>query len=290
MELFSMNKKVNEYFSKFYFIKLDEFGEDHENYGDMIINGRSHAPFKININYILQRAKKKELEKIRNKKSSDEIEKIIIDDNYSEFNFGQKNIIKRFEYLDLNLPLLKTKNKNKSMQNLIRCNSEFNIDTELNKKDEVNNLFLSDEIKRNNTYMNFKNINSKNKNRINKIKKNKEKKNEILNKNSKHNNSLPKIKNKIFITRANMKAFIQTNKSEMKTEINKRNHILKRNAFLRRYDKKEGINRRLKELNDGLIKLNNNITKIIRKSDEDIPQFNLRFNHLLKKLKFPPKL
>ena len=87
-----------------------------------------------------------------------------------------------------------------------------------------------------------------------------------------------------------MKAFIQTNKSEMKTEINKRNHILKRNAFLRRYDKKEGINRRLKELNDGLIKLNNNIAKIIRKSDEDIPQFNLRFNHLLKKLKFPTKL
>ena len=44
MEKFSMSQKVNDYFSKFYFIKLDELGEDHENYGNMNLNGNSHAP------------------------------------------------------------------------------------------------------------------------------------------------------------------------------------------------------------------------------------------------------
>ena len=97
-------------------------------------------------------------------------------------------------------------------------------------------------------------------------------------------NSLPKLKNKIFISNRNFKSFIQTDMSEIKTEVNKRNHILKRNAFLRRYDKKESLNKRLASLNDSLLKINKNITKIIRKSDEDIPQFELRFNNLKNKL------
>ena len=89
MEKLSMDEKVNEYFSKFYFVKIDELGEDHENYGNMVINGSIHAPLEINIDYIMKRAKKKEFQKIRNKPPK--IEKIVIDDNYSEFNLKNKN-------------------------------------------------------------------------------------------------------------------------------------------------------------------------------------------------------
>ena len=110
--------------------------------------------------------------------------------------------------------------------------------------------------------------------------------------NKKHKNkieseydSFPKLKNKILITKKNFKSFIQTNRTEIKTEANKKNHILKRNAFLKRYDEKESINKRLLKLNDGLIKLNQNIIKSVYNSDEDIPQFKLRFNNLINKFK-----
>ena len=124
MEKFSMSQKVNDYFSKFYFIKLDELGEDHENYGNMNLNGNSHAPLKINVDYIMKRAKKKALEEIRNKKKSSRNEIIMIDDNYSEFDLKNKKLIKIFQYSELNLPLIKNKNINKSMENLLSYNYE----------------------------------------------------------------------------------------------------------------------------------------------------------------------
>ena len=279
MEILSMGKKVNDYFSKFYFVKLDELGDDHESYGNMVLNGSSHAPLQININYIMKRAKKKEFDKIR--KKSPKIEKIIIDDNYSEFGLKNKNkkLIKKFKYSEFNLPLIKSKNKNKSMENL-HCYDfeEQNIENILNKNNKSN--IFSEEMKRSDTFITIKNINFKSKNQNKKIRENKNKRY----KNKEDLNSLPKLKNKIFISNRNFKSFIQTDMSEIKTEVNKRNHILKRNAFLRRYDKKESINKRLTSLNDSLLKINKNITKIIRKSDDDIPQFDLRFNNLKNKL------
>ena len=279
MEILSMGKKVNDYFSKFYFVKLDELGDDHESYGNMVLNGSSHAPLQINIDYIMKRAKKKEFDKIREK--SPKIEKIIIDDNYSEFDLKNKNkkLIKNFKYSEFNLPLIKSKNKNKSMENL-HCYDfeEQNIENILNKNDKSN--IFSEEMKRSDTFITIKNINFKSKIMNKKIRENKNKRY----RNKEDLNSLPKLKNKIFISNRNFKSFIQTDMSEIKTEVNKRNHILKRNAFLRRYDKKESINKRLTSLNDSLLKINKNITKIIRKSDEDIPQFELRFNNLKNKL------
>ena len=280
MEILSMGKKVNDYFSKFYFVKLDELGDDHESYGNMVLNGSSHAPLQINIDYIMKRAKKKEFDKIREK--SPKIEKIIIDDNYSEFDLKNKNkkLIKNFKYSEFNLPLIKSKNKNKSMENLHRYDfEEQNIENILNKNNKSN--IFSEEMKRNDTFITIKNITFKSKIMNKKIRENKNKRY----RNKEDLNSLPKLKNKIFISNRNFKSFIQTDMSEIKTEVNKRNHILKRNAFLRRYDKKESINQRLTSLNDSLLKINKNITKIIRKSDEDIPQFNLRFNNIMKKLK-----
>lgn len=279
MEILSMGKKVNDYFSKFYFVKLDELGDDHESYGNMVLNGSSHAPLQINIDYIMKRAKKKEFDKIREK--SPKIEKIIIDDNYSEFDLKNKNkkLIKNFKYSEFNLPLIKSKNKNKSMENL-HCYDfeEQNIENILNKNNKSN--IFSEEMKRSDTFITIKNINFKSKIMNKKIRENKNKRY----RNKEDLNSLPKLKNKIFISNRNFKSFIQTDMSEIKTEVNKRNHILKRNAFLRRYDKKESINKRLTSLNDSLLKINKNITKIIGKSDEDIPQFELRFNNLKNKL------
>ena len=279
MEILSMGKKVNDYFSKFYFVKLDELGDDHESYGNMVLNGSSHAPLQINIDYIMKRAKKKEFDKIREK--SPKIEKIIIDDNYSEFDLKNKNkkLIKKFKYSEFNLPLIKSKNKNKSMENL-HCYDfeEQNIENILNKNNKSN--IFSEEMKRSDTFITIKNINFKSKIMNKKIRENKNKRY----RNKEDLNSLPKLKNKIFISNRNFKSFIQTDMSEIKTEVNKRNHILKRNAFLRRYDKKESLNKRLTSLNDSLLKINKNITKIIRKSDEDIPQFDLRFNNLKNKL------
>lgn len=279
MEILSMGKKVNDYFSKFYFVKLDELGDDHESYGNMVLNGSSHAPLQINIDYIMKRAKKKEFDKIREK--SPKIEKIIIDDNYSEFDLKNKNkkLIKNFKYSEFNLPLIKSKNKNKSMENL-HCYDfeEQNIENILNKNNKSN--IFSEEMKRSDTFITIKNINFKSKIMNKKIRENKNKRY----RNKEDLNSLPKLKNKIFISNRNFKSFIQTDMSEIKTEVNKRNHILKRNAFLRRYDKKESLNKRLTSLNDSLLKINKNITKIIRKSDEDIPQFELRFNNLKNKL------
>ena len=279
MEILSMGKKVNDYFSKFYFVKLDELGDDHESYGNMVLNGSSHAPLQINIDYIMKRAKKKEFDKIREK--SPKIEKIIIDDNYSEFDLKNKNkkLIKNFKYSEFNLPLIKSKNKNKSMENL-HCYDfeEQNIENILNKNNKSN--IFSEEMKRSDTFITIKNINFKSKIMNKKIRENKNKRY----RNKEDLNSLPKLKNKIFISNRNFKSFIQTDMSEIKTEVNKRNHILKRNAFLRRYDKKESLNKRLTPLNDSLLKINKNLTKIIRKSDEDIPQFDLRFNNLKNKL------
>ena len=279
MEILSMGKKVNDYFSKFYFVKLDELGDDHESYGNMVLNGSSHAPLQINIDYIMKRAKKKEFDKIREK--SPKIEKIIIDDNYSEFDLKNKNkkLIKNFKYSEFNLPLIKSKNKNKSMENL-HCYDfeEQNIENILNKNNKSN--IFSEEMKRSDTFITIKNINFKSKIMNKKIRENKNKRY----RNKEDLNSLPKLKNKIFISNRNFKSFIQTDMSEIKTEVNKRNHILKRNAFLRRYDKKESLNKRLTSLNDSLLKINKNITKIIRKSDEDITQFELRFNNLKNKL------
>ena len=279
MEKLSMDEKVNEYFSKFYFVKIDELGEDHENYGNMVLNGSIHAPLEINIDYIMKRAKKKEFQKIRNK--SPKIEKIVIDDNYSEFNLKNKNkkLIKIFKYSEFNLPSIKSKNKNKSMENLPCYDfKDENNNFILNKNDKSN--IFSEDMKRSDTFITIKKINGKSKIFNKKIRENKIKR--FIN--YKELYSLPKINNKIFISNRNLKTFIQTNMSEIKTEENKRNHILRRNAFLRRYDKTESINKRLTSLNDRLIKINKNITKAIRKSDEEIPQFVLRFNNLKNKL------
>jgi len=275
----SMDDKVNEYFLRFYSFKLNELGEDKENYGNMDIHGESYPPVKMNLNYIIKRANLNELAKITHRMNKKFYEKMHIDDDYSklDLNTSKVKLIENFKLEKLNLPIIKSRNK--SMQNLpvLYLDKNISSDLTLQNKDKLYNSFMKSEIKNNISKIHINNIKKIDK-KIEGIEKRK--------KNKKNNSySTPILHNNIMITNKNLKKFFETNHSESQTEINKKNRILKRIDFLKRYDKKEGIYKKLNKLNDNLEKININMNKVINKSNEDIPQFKLRFNHLLKKLK-----
>ena len=275
----SMDDKVNEYFLRFYSFKLNELGEDKENYGNMDIHGESYPPVKMNLNYIIKRANLNELAKITHRMNKKFYEKMHIDDDYSklDLNTSKVKLIENFKLEKLNLPIIKSRNK--SMQNLpvLYLDKNISSDLTLQNKDKLYNSFMKSEIKNNISKIHINNIKKIDK-KIEGIEKRK--------KNKKNNSySTPILHNNIMITNQNLKIFFETNHSESQTEINKKNRILKRIDFLKRYDKKEGIYKKLNKLNDNLEKININMNKVINKSNEDIPQFKLRFNHLLKKLK-----
>ena len=275
----SMDDKVNEYFLRFYSFKLNELGEDKENYGNMDIHGESYPPVKMNLNYIIKRANLNELAKITHRMNKKFYEKMHIDDDYSklDLNTSKVKFIENFKLEKLNLPIIKSRNK--SMQNLpvLYLDKNISSDLTLQNKDKLYNSFMKSEIKNNISKIHINNIKKIDK-KIEGIEKRKKiKKNNLY--------STPILHNNIMITNKNLKKFFETNHSESQTEINKKNRILKRIDFLKRYDKKEGIYKKLNKLNDNLEKININMNKVINKSNEDIPQFKLRFNHLLKKLK-----
>lgn len=297
----SMNDVLHKHFSKYDLIQLDLFGEDIDNYGNIILNGISYHPTKIKLNYIKNRIIQEE--KSENNFNKDDIINYEYDDD-SKFEFinssnrklGKKNDNKP----KINLPLLnKRKNQNKSMENIhnkklyninynnFQQNKNINLNLTNKKKLKINSINSSkNDI---NEDLDYKN-NSLNKNEFNNIEKDTIKKT-IKNKNNKNNilfnkkNKFPILNNKINITNKNIKLFLQSNKLEVQTDNNRLNHILNRNLFLKRYDNAIEINKRLNKLNNKLKKVNDNICKVIDKNDEDIPQFNLRFNHLFKLLK-----
>lgn len=275
----SMDDKVNEYFLRFYSFKLNELGEDKENYGNMDIHGESYPPVKMNLNYIIKRANLNELAKITHRMNKKFYEKMHIDDDYSklDLNTSKVKLIENFKLEKLNLPIIKSRNK--SMQNLpvLYLDKNISSDLTLQNKDKLYNSFMKSEIKNNISKIHINNIKKIDK-KIEGIEKRKK-----IKKNNSY--STPILHNNIMITNKNLKIFFETNHSESQTEINKKNRILKRIDFLKRYDKKEGIYKKLNKLNDNLEKININMNKVINKSNEDIPQFKLRFNHLLKKLK-----
>lgn len=275
----SMDDKVNEYFLRFYSFKLNELGEDKENYGNMDIHGESYPPVKMNLNYIIKRANLNELAKITHRMNKKFYEKMHIDDDYSklDLNTSKVKLIENFKLEKLNLPIIKSRNK--SMQNLpvLYLDKNISSDLTLQNKDKLYNSFMKSEIKNNISKIHINNIKKIDK-KIEGIEKRKKiKKNNLY--------STPILHNNIMITNKNLKIFFETNHSKSQTEINKKNRILKRIDFLKRYDKKEGIYKKSNKLNDNLEKININMNKVINKSNEDIPQFKLRFNHLLKKLK-----
>ena len=148
---------------------------------------------------------------------------------------------------------------------------------QINKLDYINNQKLFNR----NIRQKYNNI-SKYNNEIN---------NKLINKyNFKNYNNLnkekmfiPFLNNNISVTNKNIKLFLQTNKLEVKTDKNIKNHILRRNGFLRRYDKSAEINNRLNELKNNIKKVNFQISKVIDINNEDIPQLERRFNFLFSK-------
>ena len=267
----SVYDKIHQHFSKFDLLKLNFFGDDFENYGNVTLKGISYPPKKIKMDYITKRAH--EDEEIKNNKNIFHFEEEDDIINDTKFDFlsqpNKRNINKKINYIKL--PLLKT-TKNNSMENL-----------QINKLDFINNK---------NAKINF-NIKNKNKNNdINNVLNNISHSRNINNKALKNRksksyinkeNSLPILHNNISVINKNIKLFLQTNKLEVKTDKNIKNHILNRNSFLRRYDNATDINNKLNDLNHDIKKVNGLISKIIVKNDEDIPQFKMRFNHLFSK-------
>ena len=265
LEKSSMYDKIHQHFSKFDLLKLNFFGDDYENYGNVTLKGISYPPKKIKMDYITKRVHEEEETKNNKKIFNFEEEDDIIND--TKFDFlslpNKRKINKNLNYIKL--PLLKA-TKNNSMENL-----------QINKLDFINNKNIRNKNKNsdinyviNNIY-HSRNINNKSlKNHKSKSYINKEK-------------NLPILHNNISVTNKNIKLFLQTNKLEVKTDKNIKNHILNRNSFLRRYDNTTGLNNKLIDLNNDIKKVNRLISKEIIKNDEDIPQFKMRFNHLFSK-------
>ena len=252
--------KIHEHFSNFDLLKLNAFGDDYENYGNITLKGISYAPKKIKIDYIKKRFHE-EVDK-RNKKIFNFEDEDIIDVN----NYSSNRKIDKYYLNKLNLPLLKS-SKNRSMENIRVDNLNFN--------NKINQKILFN-MKNNRT----KNIRFMNNEKEEKKIDNNDLKNYIKIKNEQN---ILFIRNNISVTNKNIKMFLQTNKLEVKTNINKINHILKKNSFLRRYDQSAELNNKLNKLNKGIKKINILVSKAVEKNNEDIPQFEMRFNHLFSK-------
>jgi hypothetical protein len=269
----SMYDKIHEHFNKFDLLKLNFFGDDFENYGNITLKGISYPPKKIKIDYITKRANEEEI-KNNNKIFNFEDDDIFEDTKLELFNTPKRkyNNFNFIYFRKINLPSLKP-SKNKSMENI----NTNKLNKLQNKRLEKKPNKINSNQKQNNIRLNKNNSYNEG---IKKLLKNKKAKS--YNKLNKER-LLPLIHNNISVTSRNVKLFLQTNKLEVKTNKNIKNYILKRNSFLKRYDNTADLNNKLNELKNDITKVNGLISKVVNKNDEDIPQFNMRFNHLFSK-------
>ena len=267
----SMYDKIHGHFNKFDLLKLNFFGDDLENYGNITLKGISYPAKKIKIDYITKKANEEEEIKNSKKIFNFEDEDIFEDIKLELFNTPKRkyNNLNLNYFQKINLPSLKP-SKNKSMED-ININK---LNKLRNKRLEINPNKIYSKQKHNNIRLKKNNLYNED---IKKLLKNQ--KSNILNKEK----LLPLIHNNISVTNRNVKLFLQTNKLEVKTNKNIKNHILKRNSFLKRYDNTADLNNKLNELKNDITKVNGLISKVVNKNDEDIPQFNMRFNHLFSK-------
>ncbi len=273
----SIYQQIHEHFLKYDLLQLNEFGEDKENYGSLIIKGISYPPKKININLIKKKIKEEEKEQnniyFNNNRSTEN----------SKFDSFISSKRKKRKFLSPNtrsmLPLLyKKRNQNNSLEELNTDKSNNIINVKYYKQKEVfernynNDLFISD----NNKYKSYDDKQYKKYNlspikqtgiRLDKTK------------------ILPVLHNKIKINDRIYKLFLQTKKIEGQSYKSKKNNLLKRINFLKRYDSTNELNTKLNELSNKIKKMNGCIYKSIDRNDEDKPQFNLRFNYLLSQFK-----
>ena len=208
---------------------------------------------------------------------------INVDDDFDEVRRTKKNYNFKNDNININ------NNINTNLNTNITNNSNNkNINSYNDKSIKINPInFAVKDINKDIIYNNSNsetNINSLNSNEeTERIKEN----NSKIIKNKSHINikkdlKLPILHNKINITNKNVKQFLLANKFSVKTDDNKISQLLKRNKFIKRYDDSTGLNNKLNELNNNIIKINEGITRVINKNNEDILQFNLRFNNLFK--------
>jgi len=107
-----MQQKIKEHFSKFNVIKLDLFGDDKENYGNMQIRGIIYPPKKINLVYVKEKVKRGN--KLVYNKSIFDFEKDNVKQEKNRAN-NKKNLSKDNK---LKMPLISSSiNKNNSLDN-----------------------------------------------------------------------------------------------------------------------------------------------------------------------------
>ena len=311
----SLYDKIHEHFSKLDSIKLDELGDNEESYGNIIIKGVIYEPKKLKLDYLENRARQQEEEKVKRKINLNSI--FNFDDDDSKFEFVNSSFKKSNKRANIEIPqtskfhLPLLKNKNKSTGNIhskifnnvnfskINKNKNININSNNNSKNKNSNLYNDKIIAINPINFNTKDINkeaiynnSNSETNINSLNSNEE--TDLVKENNykairdkshinlKKELKLPILHNKINVTSKNAKLFLRANKFAVKTDDNKISHLLNRNHFIKRYDDAKGINNKLNELNNNIIKINERITRVIDQNNEDIPQFNLRFNHLFR--------
>ena len=257
-------EKMHKNFTKFDLLKLNAFGEDFDNYGSITLFGIRYEPQKINIDYIANRAQEEQ----RNKNHAKKLK--FAKKNFPFFHSPSRNEIKNKNSVDnIKLPLIRNKHHhiaNERNKYFPSSMSSQNLKNENIKDLNLLNLNLSNDIlNKNDSSINL----------------NKSESHRSINKKDR----LPLFNNVINVTNKNVKLFLQTRKNEVQTIKNKRKHLLQKNCFIRRYDGSVEINNRLNVLNKEINKVNGLINKSINRNDEDIPQFNLRFNYLLSNFK-----
>ena len=230
-------------------------------------------------NIIIPRTSKIHLPLLRNKNKST--------GNIHTKKFNNVNFSKIYKNKNININTKTNTNTNKNINN---NSNNININSYKDKNIKINPInFSANDINKDIIYNNSNsetNINSLNSNEETDREKEKENKSKIIKNKSQINLKkelkLPILHNKINITNKNVKLYLLANKLSVKTDDNKISQLLKRNKFIKRYDDTTGLNNKLNELNNNIIKINESITRVIDKNNEDIPQFNLRFNHLFR--------
>ncbi len=215
----NINLILDRHFMKLELIKFNLFGEDFENYGNIVINGQTYYPHKLNLDYLANQSK----------------------------DIAQKD-------LNINMEILNSLKKAEMPSNL-----EQSRNKSIKKRAKKFGL---------NTY--YKKM-FKNKSCENIISNNKNKKESI---------KLPKIKNNLNITRTNMKFFLEKNFFETLTKENKKNYEMKRNNFLKRHWKTQGLKMKLKSLEKNSKIIDNEIINDCLINESKIPQFQYRYKYL----------
>jgi hypothetical protein len=273
----SVYQQIHDHFIKYDLLQLNEFGEDIENYGNLIIKGINYPPKRINMDFILK--KMKEEDKAQNNlnlRHNQSIENIKVH-SLSTSNRKSKIMKKRQLFNpgpEDKLPYLELKrNQNKSNQNL-NINKFKKISKNIKNNEKLersnsNNIYIT-KINNNKSYDDNQSTQSY------------KKQSDISSEKTK---ILPILNNKIKVTDRIYKLIFQNKKIEAKTNKNKDNLLLKKIIFLKRYDSTTQLKKKLNELSNDVKRVNGHIYKSIDRNDDDKPQFNLRFNYLLSQFK-----